>query len=337
MPQKIKVAIIGPTGYTGIELVRILSNHPYVEIACLISRSDAGKCISEVYPHLKGVCDLPLTDTPLKTVAEKSDVVFLAVPHTESLTIVSQIMGLTKIIDLSGDFRLQNTALYEKYYNHKHSFPKAVRKFIYGFPEINKEKIAVSANVANPGCFALLSQFALLPFKDLIRSANILAVTGSSGSGKTPVPGAHHPVRHHNVKSYKINIHQHIPEILQTTGISETQLNFVPTSGPFTRGIHLTAFLDLKKDFSQAELENLIKKTYKNQPFVRIKNEVELAAVVGSNFCDLAVYKIEGGALVQGVFDNLIKGASGNAIQNFNIMFGFDETESLKALTPLYV
>lgn len=317
--------------------MRILSNHPYVEIKYLISRSSAGKRISEVYPHLKGVCDLLMTDTPLKTVAEKSDVVFLAVPHTESLTIVPQIMDQTKIIDLSGDFRLQNTALYEKYYNHKHSFPEAVNKFIYGFPEINKTKIANAHYVANPGCFALLSQFALLPFKNFIRNANILAVTGSSGSGKLPSLGTHHPVRHHNVKSYKINIHQHIPEIIQTIGISETQLNFVPTSGPFTRGIHLTAFLDLKKEFSQEALENLLKKTYKNQPFIRIKPEVELAAVAGSNFCDLAVYKIKGGALVQGVFDNLIKGASGNAVQNFNIMFGRDETESLKSLTPLYV
>lgn len=278
-----------------------------------------------------------MTDAPLENVAKESDVVFLAVPHTESLTIVPRLMGVTKIIDLSGDFRLQNTGLYEKYYNHKHTFPKAVEKFVYGFPEINKTKIANAHYVANPGCFALLSQFALLPFKNFIRRANISAITGSSGSGKTPSQATHHPIRHHNVKSYKINLHQHIPEIIQTIGISETQLNFVPTSGPFTRGIHLTAFVDLNKDFSQAVLENLFNKTYKNQPFIRIKSEVELAAVVGSNFCDLAVYKTENGALVQGVFDNLIKGASGNAVQNFNIMFGFNETESLKYLTPSYV
>lgn len=317
--------------------MRILSNHPHVEIKHLVSRSNAGKRISEVYPHLKGVCDLLMTDAPLEKVAKESDVVFLAVPHTESLEIVPRLIGSTKIIDLSGDFRLQNIDLYEKYYNHKHSFPKAVKKFVYGLPEINKEKIAKAHYVANPGCFALLSQFALLPFKNLIHRANISAITGSSGSGKTPSLGAHHPIRHHNVKSYKINLHQHIPEIIQTIGISETQLNFVPTSGPFTRGIHLTAFLELNKNLSQTALENLFEKTFKSQPFVRIKNEVELAAVVGSNFCDLAVYKTENGALVQAVFDNLIKGASGNAVQNFNIMFGCDETESLKYLTPLYV
>lgn len=278
-----------------------------------------------------------MTDTSLEKVAGENDVVFLAVPHTESLAIVPRLMNLTKIIDLSGDFRLQDTALYEKYYNHKHTFPGAVKKFIYGFPEINKTKIANAHCVANPGCFALLSQFALLPFKNLIRHANISAITGSSGSGKTPSQATHHPIRHHNVKSYKINLHQHIPEIIQTIGISEMQINFVPTSGPFTRGIHLTAFLELNKNLSQGALENLLKKTYKNQPFVRIKPEVELAAVVGSNFCDLMVKKTENGALVQGVFDNLIKGASGNAVQNFNIMFGFDETESLKYLTPPYV
>lgn len=339
MPKKITVSILGAAGYTGIELLRYLVNHPFIELKHLISHTHSGQKISEVWPHLKGVCDLPLTDIDLQKVAAQSDLVFLALPHHETQKIVPEILGKSKIIDLSGDFRVRDKTLYAKYYGHEHEFPSAIPQFIYGLPELYKKKIARAKNIANPGCFAIVSQLALLPLRGTINHTSIVAITGSSGSGKNPRDETHHPVRNHNLSSYKIGAHQHIPEIIQTLGIAESQMSFVPVSGPFTRGIHLTAFAepaDQKKFLTQNQLTSLYEKTYANAPFVRIKNNVQLAEVIGSNFCDIAAYVINGKIVIQAAIDNLGKGAAGNAVQNMNLIFGFEETAGLATLSPLF-
>ncbi len=326
----IKASIIGITGYTGLEQLRMLLAHPGVEIAYLTSRQHEDVAIGVVYPHLAHL-DLRITNTDHKDVAAKSDVVFLALPHKTAQDVVADLHGKVKVIDLSADYRLDDPAVYEKYYE-EHKYPHLLKEVVYGLPEINKAAIKKAQTVANPGCFALLSQLMLYPYSGHIESVDIMAVTGSSGSGKTPSEGTHHPIRSHNMKSYNINKHRHIPEITRTAKIEESQLNFVPTSGPFTRGIFATAFIRTKSMPTVCSTE-----TYKDAPFVRIMKEVSLANVVGSNFCDISYTMVEENSfIVQGAIDNLVKGAAGCAVQNMNLMFGLDETQGLMSLSPVY-
>lgn len=332
----IKASIIGITGYTGLEQLRLLLAHPLVEIAHLTSRQHENVAIGEVYPHLAHL-DLKITNTDHMQVAKDSDVVFLALPHKTAQDIVADLHGPNtadvKVIDLSADYRLDDAAVYEKYYA-AHNHPALLKEVAYGAPEFNAEKIAAASTVANPGCFALLAQLMLYPLAGLIERVDIMAVTGSSGSGKSASEGTHHPVRSHNMKSYNINKHRHIPEITRTAQIEESQLNFVPTSGPFSRGIFASAFVHLKADIAPLDLAE---QAYKDAPFVRLADVPALANVVGSNFCDLSYVKGTGqSVIVQGALDNLVKGAAGCAVQNMNIMFGFDEEEGLFNLGPLY-
>jgi N-acetyl-gamma-glutamyl-phosphate reductase common form len=327
---KIRASIIGVTGYTGIDLLRFLLLHPHIEIAYLTSRQHPREKIGKVYPHFAHL-DLEITDTAPVEVAKGSDVVFLALPHKMAQEVVAEIHGKVKIVDLSADFRLDDPQTYAAYYE-EHKYPHLLKEFVYGLPEVfGRDKIAKANNVANPGCFALVSQLLLHPFKGHIKQADIFAVTGSSGAGKSPTEGTHHPVRNHNMKSYNINKHRHIPEITRAGGITAAQLNFVPASGPFTRGIFAQAFLMLDKEVLDPAA------VYKGHPFIRIQKTVELAAIVGSNFADLSFEAGHGGRiLAQGVLDNVAKGSAGSAIQNMNLMFGLDETAGLFNVAPLY-
>ncbi len=337
----IKASIIGVTGYTGVELLRILVNHPHVEIAYLTSRQHENAPIGDVFQHLSHL-DLRVTNTAHETVAAESDVVFLALPHKTAQDVVAALHGKTKIIDLSADYRLDDAAKYERYYGLKHNHEALMREVVYGAPEIiGRAAIAAADTVANPGCFALLAQMMLFPFKGQIERADIFAITGSSGSGKSASDGTHHPIRSHNIKSYNINIHRHIPEIIRGGGIEEDQLNFVPTSGPFVRGIFAQGFLNLEENgsfvYAQDDKKYIQDKLYSDQPFVRIVESVQLAHVVGSNFVDLSFeHTHDGRVLVQGALDNLVKGAAGTAVQNMNLMFKLDETAGLLSLSPVY-
>ncbi|MGB4107134.1 MAG: N-acetyl-gamma-glutamyl-phosphate reductase [Alphaproteobacteria bacterium] len=329
----IKASIIGITGYTGLELLRLLLAHPEVEIKYLTSRQHRSEPIGNIYPHLAHL-NLKITNAAQDIVAKNSDVVFLCLPHKTAQDVVAELHGKTKLIDLSADFRLDDAATYKKYYE-EHKYPALLKKVVYGAPEVGyTASIKKASTVANPGCFAFLGQLLLYPFKDNIKQADIFAVTGSSGAGKSPGEGTHHPVRNHNMKSYNINKHRHIPEITRSAGITEKQLNFVPTSGPFTRGIFAQAFVTLKK---KTDIATAVKKAYGKAPFVRIQNEVALANIVGSNFVDLSFTEgTDGKILVQGALDNIVKGAGGSAVQNMNLMFGLKETEGLINLAPLY-
>ena len=321
----LKASIIGVTGYTGLEQLRLLMAHPDVEIAYLTSRQHDNEPIGSVFPHLAHL-DYKITNTDHTEVGKNSDVVFLALPHKTAQDVVADLHGKVKVIDLSADYRLDDAETYARYYvEHKH--PELLQDVPYGLPEVNRDAIKTALSVANPGCFALLTQLILYPFAGSIDHADIMAITGSSGAGKTSSEGTHHPVRSHNLKSYSINTHRHVPEITRTAQISETQLNFVPTSGPFTRGIFATAFVKTDADY---------KDVYLNEPFVRVMDRVALANVVGSNFCDLSFQKVEDGFVVQGAIDNLVKGAAGCAVQNMNLMLGLDETMGLMNLGAVY-
>ncbi len=328
-----RVSIIGITGYTGLELLRLLLAHPKVEIAHVTSRQHDGVSIGAVYPHLAHL-DIQVSNPDLDKIAADSDFVFLCLPHKTAQDTVAALHGKIKIIDLSADFRLDDVETYEKHYNVPHIYPELLKSSVYGLPEIiDHHKIANASIVANPGCFALLSQMMLYPFAGAIESADIMAITGSSGAGKTATDGTHHPVRNHNLKSYNINKHRHIPEICRTAGIRAGQLNFVPTSGPFTRGIFATAFVKTKSGSTPKCADEL----YDGHKFVRVQDEVALANVVGSNFVDLNYQKIDDhNYIVQGAIDNLVKGAAGCAVQNMNIMNGDNETLGLLTLAPLY-
>ena len=328
-----RVSIVGITGYTGLELLRLLLAHPEVDIVHVTSRAHENTPIGDVYPHLAHL-DIVVSKPDLDVIAAESDVVFLCLPHKTARDTVAALHGRVKIVDLSADFRLDDVETYERYYNVPHIHPELLKSAVYGLPEITgAEKIAHAKIVANPGCFALLSQMMLYPFAGTIENTDIMAITGSSGAGKSASDGTHHPVRNHNIKSYNINAHRHIPEICRTARITEDQLNFVPTSGPFTRGIFATAFVRIK----DGSVPKCAEETYKGQPFVRLQNEVALANIVGSNFVDLNFKKVdEHSYIVQGAIDNLVKGAAGCAVQNMNLICGFDETLGLINLSPLY-
>ena len=332
-----RVSIIGITGYTGLELLRILNAHPSVELVHVTSRQHENTPIGEVYPHLAHM-DMVVGNPPLERIAKDSDIVFLCLPHKTAQDTMAALYGEVKIIDLSADFRLDDAKIYETYYNTPHQYPDLLEKTVYGLLEITgTETIAAAELVANPGCFALLGQLLTYPFKGHIKSVDFMAVTGSSGAGKSPVEGTHHPVRNHNIKSYNINGHRHTPEICRNAGIETEQLNFVPSSGPFTRGIFGQAFIRLKDDIDpETALDNALD-IYKDHPFIRYQKQVALADIVGSNFADVSFSIGHNHTLLaQGVLDNLVKGAAGCAVQNMNIMCGYEETLGLLNLSPLY-
>lgn len=326
----IKASIIGVTGFTGTELLRCLLQHPDVEIKYLVSRQYENEPLGKVFPRLSHINGLTLTNTDYETVANDSDIVFACLPHKTAQDIVPQFLGKTKIIDMSADFRLDNAKTYERYYKVGHQKPELLKgRFTYGAPEIFKDEIAQADAVANPGCFALLVQLLLLPYKNKMSGADVIAISGTSGGGRSPRDPVDHPALAQNMRSYLVNTHRHIPEILATSGLDEEQLNFAPTVGPFMRGIFAHAII-------QSEEEPQLK-PYANDPFVRPVKKVELSNVVSTNFVDLSYTSGNNGTIIaQGALDNLLKGASGTAVQNMNIMFGLEESSGLVFDSPIY-
>lgn len=311
----------------------MLNAHPHVEIAHVTSRQHDDTPIGAVYPHLAHM-SLTISNPDLEKIAEDSDIVFLCLPHKTAQDTVAALFGKAKIIDLSADFRLDDVETYERFYNTPHNYPDLLEKAVYGAPEIiGRDKIAKADLIANPGCFALLVQLMLFPFAGTIAHADVKAITGSSGSGKSASDGTHHPIRNHNLKSYNINKHRHLAEICRTAKLDEENLNFVPTSGPFTRGIFATAFVTIKGGTTPKCAGEL----YEDHPFIRVLETVEMANSVGSNFCDLSYQKVSDHSfIVQGALDNLVKGAAGCAVQNMNLICGFKETDGLEILSPVY-
>lgn len=318
MESKIKVGIVGAAGYTGGELIRLLLNHPLVVIDFALSRSCEGKAISSIHTDLIGETDLLFTSTYSDTIT----VLFLCLPHKESKSWIENnpINKDIKIIDLGNDFRLDG------------NFHKG--KFIYGLPETNAAEIKQAQFIANPGCFATAIQLALLPLAEakLLKTVYTTGITGSTGAGQQLQSTSHFSWRTNNISAYKTLYHQHIPEICKTLdklNSGKVSLEFVPWRGDFTRGIFTSSTIETKK--SLAEIEKLYEVYYKDNPFVFLsKNNIDLKQVINTNKCLLYIEKEENHIVVHSIIDNLLKGASGQAVQNMNIMLGWPETLGLK-------
>lgn len=320
--MSIKVGIIGGAGYTAGELIRILLNHPQAEISFVHSSSHSGQPVHHAHTDLIGETDLLFTDT-----TGNADVIFLCLGHGKSQEYLAKnkIPVHTKIIDLSQDFRLNGTFQNDN----------GNREFVYGLPELHKEKIIKAGNIANPGCFATAFELALLPLasaKLLNDEVHINGITGSTGAGQALSETTHFSWRNNNVSVYKAFSHQHLKEVRLTLETAATgkvpELNFIPVRGNFSRGIFLTAYTTC--NLSEEEAKNLYKDFYHNAAFTFVTDaELSVKEVVNTNKCLLSVEKHGNKIFVTSVIDNLIKGASGQAVQNMNLMFGIDEKAGL--------
>lgn len=322
--NKIKVGIIGGAGYTGGEAIRLLINHPYVELAFVHSRSSAGNLLSDVHVDLTGDTTLKFTDS-----VQDADVIFLCLGHGESKKFLQEnnLADSVKVIDLSQDFRLGDSV------NN--------RQFVYGLPELNKESIKKAKNIANPGCFATAIELGLLPLAKLglLKEVYTTGITGSTGAGQKLQDSTHFTWRANNISAYKTLTHQHVKEITQSVkqlqpGFSGS-INFVPWRGDFTRGIFVSSVI--QSDKSLDELNKIYQDFYNDHPFTIVSNQtLDLKQVVNTNKCILYLEK-EGDKLVMhSAIDNLLKGASGQAVQNMNLMFGLEESAGLKLKSGVF-
>lgn len=318
---RVSAGIIGGAGYTGGELIRLLIHHPQVNVTFVHSRSNAGNTVASVHQDLLGETDLTFTDEISNDVA----VLFLCVGHGEAKKFLSEneIDEKVKVIDLSQDFRLNSTSLI------------ANRRFVYGLPELNKEAIASASNIANPGCFATAIQLGLLPLAKagLLDEVYATGITGSTGAGQSLSATSHFSWRANNVQAYKTLTHQHLKEInqsLQQAGAStETEINFVPWRGDFTRGIFVSSMITC--DWKLERLNELFEEFYSAAPFTAVSpQEIFLKQVVNTNKCVIHLEKVGSKLVVHSAIDNLLKGASGQAVQNMNLMFGLNECAGLK-------
>lgn len=335
--KKLKIGIEGGAGFTGGELIRLLLGHPRVEISQVSSATFPGQPVFMVHPNLRGRTSLNFR---LKLDYAKLDCLFLAGGHGDAMRDVPAIVELAgkklRIIDLSGDFRLRDPELYPRWYTRKHRSPQLLKDFAYGLVELNRDEIKKARWIANPGCFATATALALGPLAKAGVSGvvSVTAITGSSGSGANPSLITHHPIRHANMKAYKPFTHQHVPEVEQIldrlAGKKALKLSLIPISGPFARGIYAVCQVDAPKGWTAESTRALYREAYAGSSFVRVVEEPPtLNAVNGSNHCDLFVTVQEKRIGVISAIDNLVKGASGQAIQNLNVMMGWSELDGL--------
>jgi N-acetyl-gamma-glutamyl-phosphate reductase len=344
----LKVAIVGASGYTGVELLRILHTHPEAAVACVTSEQSAGKRVSDVFPTLRGRCDLVLENLEPVRVAEKADFIFTALPHKAAMEVVPTFLKLGKrVVDLSADYRLQDAKEYQKWYE-QHLNPALLQKAVYGLPELRRAKIAGADLVANPGCYPTSVILGLAPLlkKKLIDPATIIAdsKSGVSGAGRSAKVDNLFCEVNDGFKAYGVGgVHRHIPEIEQELSIlagKRVTISFTPHLVPMDRGILSTIYAMPVKGSSAAGLLKLYNDFYNGEPFVRVLPEGSFPStshVRGSNFCDigLTVDQRTDRVIVVSAIDNLVKGASGQAVQNMNIMNGFPENTGLEGL-PLF-
>jgi N-acetyl-gamma-glutamyl-phosphate reductase len=340
----LKIGIVGGTGYTGVELLRILSQHPQVSIEAITSRKEAGMDVAQLFPSLRGRIELKFSD-PAEANLDKYDVVFFATPNGIAMKQVPSLLDAgVRIIDLAADFRIKDIAVWEKWYGMPHACPELVAEAVYGLPEINRNKIKTARLIANPGCYPTAVQLGFLPLVEsgaadlghLVADAK----SGVSGAGRNAEIHTLFAEAADNFKAYGVSGHRHLPEIRQ--GLSQAAkhpigLTFVPHLTPMIRGIHATLYAKLLKE---VDLQALYENRYMNEPFVDVLpagSHPETRSVRGSNLCRIAVHRPQGGdtAVILSVTDNLVKGAAGQAVQNMNLMFGLPETLAITQ-APLF-
>ena len=347
--QKLRVAVIGASGYTGAELARILANHPRAEITLATASGErAGQKMSELFPSLRGVCDVTCVEYSAAQIATECDFAFIALGHGKALTIAPELVeaGL-KVCDLGADFRLRDTAEYKQWYKLDHSASTLLAQSVYGLPELHREKIKSAQLVANPGCYVTSGVLALMPFIAAnaidARSIIIDSASGTSGAGRSSFSiDFHFAELHDNFKAYGVANHRHRPEIEQglndAAGNSEikSRITFTPHLLPIARGILSTCYATPSGELTGERAHEILQDYYASEPFVRVLSFgqfPQIKNVVGSNFCDIGVTvdAHTNRLIVISALDNLIKGASGQAIQNMNLMCGLEETAGLKS------
>jgi N-acetyl-gamma-glutamyl-phosphate reductase len=335
--MKIRVGIVGATGYTGVELLRLLLHHPQVEVTALTSQKYAGVPIDQVFPSLMKGLDLKCEELSVEQISKKTEFVFTAVPHKMAMEIVPSFYRVgKKVVDLSADFRFTDAATYEKWYQ-KHTAVDLLSESVYGLPELHREKIRNAKIVGNPGCYPTGALIGLIP---LVKKGMISGVTGA---GRDVVLESLFCEVNEGVKAYKIFAHRHTPEIDQELSLlarKEIRVTFAPHLIPVDRGILSTLYVRLTKKMKTEELLDVFHDFYQAEPFVRIYSKEKFPNtknVRGSNYCDIGVKVSEsdGRAVIVTAIDNLVKGASGEAVQNMNIMLGYPETMGLD-IHPLF-
>ncbi len=338
---KKRVAIIGATGYTGSELVRILTYHPNVEIVAITSESRAGEAFSDVHPFYQGIVDHTLISSD-RIDEYQPELVFLALPHGVAMDFVKKFKDRSfKIIDLSGDFRLPSAEMYEEWYQQQHHFPEGIAQAVFGLPELFIDDIKTARLVANPGCYptsAILAIAPLLSHKHIEPQPIIVdSKSGVTGAGIKAKPVTHFPSVNENFKAYNLKRHRHsieIQEILNRVAGLNTTIQFSPHLLPVDRGILSTIYMLPNGNTTEAILQDIYRDFYDAAPFVRIRRELpSIKDVRGTNYCDLYIaFDDRTGLIIAvSVIDNLVKGAAGQAVQNMNIMFGDDQTAGLYA------
>jgi N-acetyl-gamma-glutamyl-phosphate reductase len=341
----LKVAIVGSSGYAGGELCRILLGHKNVEITAVTSERSAGRKVSTLFPQLTKLTDLVLEPLDPDTIGKKADFFFLAVPHLTAMSVAARFIGMgKKVVDLSADFRFRDPAIYQEWYGESHLHPELTKKAVYGLPELHRADIAKAILVGNPGCYPTSAILAMAPLlKECVVDEKTLIVdskSGVSGAGRTPALPYHFPEANESLMAYKIGEHRHTPEIEQELSLchgEQVLISFTPHLVPMNRGILTTAYAKLKRAVTEDDIREIYNKHYKDEFFVRVLEEKvfpNVANVRGSNFCDIN-FKLDhrtGRVVVVSAIDNLVKGAAGQAVQNMNLMNGFNETEGLLTL-----
>ncbi len=337
-----KIGIAGGSGYTGNELIRILLRHPEVEIVFISSEKNAGKPVATVLSSFNEILNLDFVSVN-QGLKESCDLVFTALPHKTAMSVVPSFLeSCGKVIDFSADYRLKDSSVYEKWYSTKHTSPELCKDAVYGLPELYEKQIKAASLIANPGCYstsiilaaAPLLQGKLIDLKSIIADSK----SGISGAGKTSDPFYSFPERDDSVMTYNVANHRHIPEIEQELSLlsnSAVQFTFTPQLVPMVRGILSNVYANLNELIEEKDAISLYKSFYKGKDFVRIMEKGKSADtknVKGSNFCDLSIHvdKLNKRIIVSSAIDNLIKGASGQAVQNMNLMLGFDERAGLQ-------
>lgn len=340
----IKVGIVGGTGYTGVELLRLLAAHPEVNIQAITSRSEKGLPVADMFPNLRGHLDLAFSE-PDMAVLTQCDLVFFATPNGIAMTMARELIDAgIKVIDLAADFRIKDIDEWSKWYGMEHACPELVEKAVYGLPEVNRAEIREAQLIANPGCYPTAVQLGLLPLIEngLIDSNNLIAdaKSGVSGAGRGATVSTLQAESSESFKAYAVGGHRHLPEIKQGLAIAnkaDVGLTFVPHLVPMIRGIHATSYAKLIDINSAAQLQSLYEKHYADEVFVDVMpagSFPETRSVKGANHCRMAVHVPQEGdtVVILSVIDNLVKGAAGQAVQNMNIMFGLNEDAGLTAI-----